>query len=84
MGKEDLSGGTFNKFEDVPGEIVYWSALDDKQTPRKLIEDGERIKDFIMNTYSEDEIDVRIFELPPYCDAKNLCPKESKCGKFMQ
>lgn len=53
VGRDDLAGQTFNKFIDTEGAIEYWATTDSKQIPRKLIEDNERIKDWIMNTYSE-------------------------------
>lgn len=34
----------------------YWSTQTDKQLPRKMNEGNTRIKDFIMNSYSEEPI----------------------------
>ena len=59
----------------------YWTTTDDKNIPRKMDEGGNRIKDFIMNTYSEDAIPEEVFRLPSYCSDK-MCPSTSACGKF--
>jgi hypothetical protein len=83
-GTDIISGQTFNKFVDTAGAVEYWSTTDKDQIPRKLIEDNERIKDWIMNTFSEEYIAASIFALPSYCSSSNLCPADSKCGKFMQ
>ncbi len=82
LGKEDLSGQTFNKY-NIDGDIFYWTTTDAKQTPRRLFEDSSITKDFIMNTYSEEYISDRVFALPSYC-TKELCPKSSLCGELQK
>ena len=42
---------------------------------------GNRIKDFEMNSYSEDPIPEGVFKLPSYCSDK-MCPATTACGKF--
>ena len=59
----------------------YWATTDSKQIPRKMDEGGNRIKDFEMNSYSEDPIPEGVFKLPSYCSDK-MCPASTACGKF--
>ena len=79
VGKDELSGQFFNKW-NIEGRD-YWSAITDQQTPRKLVEGGQIFKDFIMNTYSEENIEYSIFALPSYCTGA-ICSATSVCGKF--
>lgn len=79
-GKELISGEYFNKWTMDEAMTRYWSTIDSKQIPRKITEDNLLIKDFIMNTYSEEYIASSVFELPSYCSPSNLCPSDSKCG----
>jgi hypothetical protein len=81
VGKEELSGQFFNKFTDTDAQTDYWSAIDEKQTPRKLVEGSQIFKDFIMNTYSEEYISDATFALPSYCGT-NVCPETSRCARF--
>lgn len=68
----------------IDGDVLdyYWATMDSKRIPRKLDEGGTRIKDFIMNTYSEDPIPDEVFHLPEYCQSSNACPSTTVCGKF--
>lgn len=67
MGKEDINGQTFNKFVDEENRIDYWASTDSRQIARRLVEDGEVIKDFMPNTYNEGAILEGVFNLPAYC-----------------
>jgi len=78
-GRDELSGQFFNKFVSTEDEIDYWATTDAKTIPRKLVEGGENFKDFIVNTYSEDNIPDNIFALPSYCDGTK-CPAVLDCA----
>jgi len=81
MGKDTLNGQVFNKFTDSDSKTDYWATTAAQQVPRRLVEDASVIKDFIMNTYSEEYIADNIFALPSYCTG-NICPETSKCAAF--
>jgi len=80
VGKEDLSGQTFNKFVDADAQIEYWETSDSRRIPRRMIELRTLTKDYIMNTYSEEYIEDSIFSVPSYCSQSNVCP--GNCAKF--
>lgn len=79
VGKEDLSGQTFDRWTDTADETDYWATTDAKQVPRKLVEGNQIFKDFIMNTFSEEYIPDATFALPSYCSG--TCPGD-RCAKF--
>ena len=58
----------------------YYSKKDSKNTPRRINEGKSVEKDFIMSTYSENEIPDNVFALPSYCTS--TCPPTTICGKF--
>ena len=67
VGKEDIQGQSFNHFAVDEAMTDYWETVDGKHIPRKITEDKLLIKDFIMNTYSEEYISSSIFDLPAFC-----------------
>ena len=64
---------------DMPVNTSYYVTMDDKQVPRR-IDSGSYGIDFMVYSYSEDEIPDAVFNLPSYCEKD--CPKTSFCANF--
>jgi hypothetical protein len=75
-GKEDISGTTFNKFVWPEEELEYWETTDSRRIPRRMIQESTITTDYIMNTFTEEEIADSIFALPSYCGS-SFCPAAS-------
>lgn len=83
-GIDELDGKFFNKYTKEGEGVQYWTtteAADARQIPRKLVEEKMIFKDFILNEYTEKEIPLSVFNLPPFC-AGSVCPASSECGKL--
>ena len=79
VGKEELRGQDFYHWRNAPADTDWWETIDGKHTPRRAMEDSLLIKDFIMNTYSEEYIASSIFDLPSFCENAKKCTAGTKC-----
>jgi hypothetical protein len=77
-GESTLSGSTFYRWT-LSGEN-YYATEDAARIPRR-VDEGTYALDFIMNTYSTDQIDDSVFAVPTGCATP--CPKNTGCpGAF--
>lgn len=69
-------------FVDIDGPVMdyYYARKDAKSTPRRIDAGHARIEDFIMSSYSEEEVPESVFALPSYCNS--TCSPATKCGMF--